>query len=167
MLKLLPVTIALLFISCNNHKTIGNVERLDPALDSILDKDSKAEIIAEGYEWSEGPVWVESEKMLLFSDVPTNKVYKWTEGGGASLYLTPSGYTGTVSRGGEIGSNGLTLSKDNKLALCQHGNRQLAFMDASLSDPKSIFKTIVNNYQSKKFNSPNDLVYRSNGDLFF
>jgi gluconolactonase len=105
--------------------------------------------------------------MLLFSDVPTNKVYKWTESKGAELYLTPSGYTGKTARGGEMGSNGLTLSKDNKLTLCQHGNRQLAWMDAPLSDPKPVFRTIINNYQSKKFNSPNDLVYRSNGDLFF
>jgi len=140
---------------------------LDASLDAIIDNDAKPEIIAEGYEWSEGPVWVESEKMLLFSDVPTNKVYKWTEAKGAELYLTPSGYTGSVARGGEMGSNGLTLSKDNKLVLCQHGNRQLAIMDAALSDPKPVFKTIVGNYQSKKFNSPNDLVFRSNGDLFF
>lgn len=165
--KLILIIVVLFLFSCNKHQTIGTVERLDASLDSIIDKEAKAEIIAEGYEWSEGPVWVESEKMLLFSDVPTNKVYKWTEAKGAELYLTPSGYTGSVPRGGEMGSNGLTLSKDNKLTLCQHGNRQLAVMDAALSDPKPVFKTIVNNYQSKKFNSPNDLVYRSNGDLFF
>ena len=165
--KLILITFTIILFSCNAHKTIGNIERLDASLDAIIDNDAKPEIIAEGYEWSEGPVWVESEKMLLFSDVPTNKVYKWTEAKGAELYLTPSGYTGSVARGGEMGSNGLTLSKDNKLALCQHGNRQLAIMDAALSDPKPVFKTIVGNYQSKKFNSPNDLVFRSNGDLFF
>jgi len=165
--KLILITFTIILFSCNAHKTIGNIERLDASLDAIIDIDAKPEIIAEGYEWSEGPVWVESEKMLLFSDVPTNKVYKWTEAKGAELYLTPSGYTGSVARGGEMGSNGLTLSKDNKLVLCQHGNRQLAIMDAALSDPKPVFKTIVGNYQSKKFNSPNDLVFRSNGDLFF
>jgi len=165
--KLILITFTIILFSCNAHKTIGNIERLDASLDAIIDNDAKPEIIAEGYEWSEGPVWVESEKMLLFSDVPTNKVYKWTEAKGAELYLTPSGYTGSVARGGEMGSNGLTLSKDNKLVLCQHGNRQLAIMDAALSDPKPVFKTIVGNYQSKKFNSPNDLVFRSNGDLFF
>lgn len=158
---------AVFLFACNRNKTIGTIERLDASLDSIIDKNANAEIIAEGYEWSEGPVWVESEKMLLFSDVPTNKVYKWTESKGAELYLTPSGYTGSAARGGEMGSNGLTLSKDNRLTLCQHGNRQLAWMDAPLSNPKPVFKSIVNNYQAQKFNSPNDLVYRSNGDLFF
>src|SRR5207244_3273464 len=122
MLKLLAVAMALVLCSCNKHQTIGTIERLDASLDLLIDKDAKTEIITEGYEWSEGPVWVESEKMLLFSDVPTNKVYKWTEAKGAELYLTPSGYTGSVSRGGEIGSNGLTLSKENKLTICQHGN---------------------------------------------
>ena len=166
--KLLLIAVIVFLFSCKQHQTIGTVERLDASLDAIIDKDAAApEIIAEGYEWSEGPVWVESEKMLLFSDVPTNKVYKWTEAKGAELYLTPSGYTGSPARGGEMGSNGLTLSKDNKLVLCQHGNRQLAMMDAPLSAPASAFKTIIGNYQSKKFNSPNDLVYRSNGDLFF
>src|SRR5690349_5682849 len=148
---------AVFLFACNRNKTIGTIERLDASLDSIIDKNANAEIIAEGYEWSEGPVWVESEKMLLFSDVPTNKVYKWTESKGAELYLTPSGYTGSAARGGEMGSNGLTLSKDNRLTLCQHGNRQLAWMDAPLSNPKPVFKSIVDNYQSKKFNSPNDL----------
>ncbi|MBS1608706.1 MAG: SMP-30/gluconolactonase/LRE family protein [Bacteroidetes bacterium] len=158
----------LIFIlSCSKYKTTGIIDRLDPSFNSIMDENAKAEIIAEGYDWSEGPVWVESEKMLLFSDVPQNKIYKWTEEKGAELYLTPSGYTGATKRGGEMGSNGLTLNKDNKLVLCQHGNRQLAWMDAEWSAPKPVFKTIVNNYQSKKFNSPNDLVYRNNGDLYF
>lgn len=160
--------LALTFIlACNKNKTIGTIDRVDPAFNSIIDENAKAEIIAEGYEWSEGPIWVESEKMLLFSDVPQNKIYKWTQEKGAELYLTPSGYTGDAKRGGETGSNGLTLNKDDKLVLCQHGNRQLAWMDADLSSPKPTFKTIINNYQNKKFNSPNDLVYRNNGDLYF
>ncbi|MGC4034674.1 MAG: SMP-30/gluconolactonase/LRE family protein [Chitinophagaceae bacterium] len=165
--KLLFLAAIVFLFSCNEHKTIGSIERIDPALNSIIDQDAVIEVIGEGYTWSEGPVWVESSKMLLFSDVPENKIYKWTPEKGIELYLTPSGYTGTVARGGEMGSNGLTLSKDNRLTICQHGNRQLAVMDASLSDPKPVFKSIVDNYQSKKFNSPNDLVYRSNGDLFF
>jgi gluconolactonase len=105
--------------------------------------------------------------MLIFSDVPVNTIYKWTEEKGKEVYLTPSGYTSSVPRGGEMGSNGLVLSKDGKLVLCQHGNRQMAWMDADLANPKPIYKTIAAFYQSKKFNSPNDAVYRSNGDLFF
>ena len=91
--KYILLIFAAFLFACNNNKTIGTIERSDASLDAIVDKDAKVEIIAEGYEWSEGPVWVESEKMLLFSDVPTNKVYKWTESKGAELYLTPSGYT--------------------------------------------------------------------------
>src|SRR5580765_102813 len=82
------------------YKTIGSIERIDPSLDAIISKDAKIEIIAEGFEWSEGPLWIESRKMLLFSDIPANTIYKWTEEKGKEVYLKPSGYTGTVQRGG-------------------------------------------------------------------
>src|SRR5687768_17364718 len=111
-------------------KTIGSIERNDPALDAIIKADASVEIIAEGFEWSEGPLWIEDQKMLLFSDVPTNTIYKWTEEKGKEVYLTPSGYTDTAKRGGEMGSNGLTLDTEGNLVLCQHGNRQMARMDA-------------------------------------
>jgi gluconolactonase len=153
--------------SANKYKTIGSIERFDRALDDIIDTDTKAEIIAEGFDWSEGPVWIESQHSLLFSDVPQNIVYKWTEEKGKEVYLTPSGYTDSVKRGGEMGSNGLLLDRSGNLVLCQHGNRQVAKMNASMSDPKPKFITIANNYQGKKFNSPNDAVYDSNGELFF
>ena len=70
----------------------GRIERLDPQLDDIIDTGARVEIIAEGFEWSEGPLWVESQHMLLFSDVPRNTIYKWTEEKGAEVYLQPSGY---------------------------------------------------------------------------
>jgi gluconolactonase len=105
--------------------------------------------------------------MLLFSDVPQNIVYKWTEEKGKEVFLTPSGYSDSVKRGGEMGSNGLTLDLNGQLVLCQHGNRQMARMDASLDQPKSAFISIANNYKGKKFNSPNDVVYNSDGELFF
>ncbi|TMI82045.1 MAG: SMP-30/gluconolactonase/LRE family protein, partial [Bacteroidetes bacterium] len=165
-------------ICCNNtvsksnaagatYKTIGTIERIDPGLDSIIDSGAKAEVIAEGFDWSEGPVWIESQKMLLFSDVPQNIVYKWTEEKGKEVYLTPSGYTDSMKRGGEMGSNGLLLDPSGNLVLCQHGNRQVARMDAGLRDPRPKFISIANNYQGKKFNSPNDAVYNSDGELFF
>jgi len=148
------------------YKTIGTIERTDAALDSIVASDAKIEVIAEGFDWSEGPLWVESGKMLLFSDVPQNIVYKWTEEKGKETYLTPSGYTDSAKRGGEMGSNGLVLDPDGNLVLCQHGNRQMARMNAPLNDPKPLFVPIANNYKGKKFNSPNDAVYY-NGELFF
>jgi gluconolactonase len=151
----------------SSEQTPGSIERFDAALDAIISKDAKIEIIAEGFDWSEGPLWVEQHDMLLFSDIPKNTIHKWTEANGAEVYLTPSGYTGSVQRGGETGSNALILNKDGKLVLCQHGNRQMAWMDAPLNSPKPQFKTIAGSYEGKKFNSPNDAVFRSNGDLFF
>jgi len=170
--------LSLLLTCCNNkgsdknqligkYKTIGTIERFDPALDDIIDTATKAEIIAEGFDWSEGPVWIESQNALLFSDVPQNIVYKWTEAKGKEVYLTPSGYTDSVKRGGEMGSNGLLLDPGGNLVLCQHGNRQVARMAATLSDPRSKFISVASSYQGKKFNSPNDAVYNSDGELYF
>src|ERR1700747_2386241 len=87
--------------SCTIHhyKTIGNIERDDAALDSIISPTAVIEIIADSCKWSEGPVWVENKKMLLFSDIPNNSIFKWTEEKGKELYLKPSGYTGSVQRG--------------------------------------------------------------------
>jgi gluconolactonase len=149
-------------------KTIGSIERLDPSLDSLIGADAKLEIIAEGYEWSEGPVWIESKQMLLFSDVPKNTIYRWTEKEGAQVFLTPSGYTGsTPSLSNEPGSNGLTLDTQGRLILCQHGDRRVSRLDASFDEPKPTFISIADNYEGKKFNSPNDADVRSNGDIFF
>jgi gluconolactonase len=150
------------------NKAIGSIERLDPALDNIISSDAKIEIIADGFEWSEGPLWVEKHNMLLFSDVPMNTIYKWTEAKGKEVYLKPSGYTGTVpSVCKEPGSNGLTLDKDGNLVLCQHGDRQMGRMDAPLDKPEAKYIALANNYNGKKFNSPNDAVYASWGELFF
>jgi gluconolactonase len=149
------------------YKTIGVIERIDPSFDKIVSTDAKAEIIAEGFVWSEGPVWVEQYKMLLFSDVPRDTIFKWTEKNGKEVYLTPSGYTGATPRGGEMGSNGLTLDKNGSLVMCQHGDRQVARMDASVDRPAPKYISIADKYNGKKFNSPNDLVFNSKGELFF
>jgi gluconolactonase len=133
-----------------------------------MDENVTVEILAEGYKWSEGPVWVASQKMLLFSDVPMNTIYKWTPEKGAEVYLTPSGYTGSEpSKSREPGSNGLALDNDGNLILCQHGDRRIARMDAPLSKPAPAFITIADRYEGKRFSSPNDVAVRSNGDMFF
>ena len=150
------------------RKTIGSIERIDASLNSIITEDAKIEILGEGYEWSEGPVWVNSENMLLFSDVPKNTIYKWTEKNNVEVYLTPSGYTGSEpSKSKEPGSNGLTLDNDGKLVLCQHGDRRVARLDADFKNPRASFTTIADRYDGKRFNSPNDVVVRRNGDVFF
>jgi gluconolactonase len=160
-----------MMVSCKSTsemRTTGSIEKNDPALDAIISGDPKIEILAEGYKWSEGPVWIESEKMLLFSDVPNNTIFKWTEKGGAEVFLTPSGYTGEgPSASREPGSNGLTLDTSGKLILCQHGDRRIARYEGSFKDPKPVYVTVADRFEGKRFSSPNDAAVRNNGDIFF
>jgi gluconolactonase len=152
--------------AANGTKTTGVFIRT-PSLDSIISTSAKAEIIADSFDWSEGPIWFDKEQMLIFSDVPTNTIYKWTEAKGKEIYLRPSGYTGAVERTGEMGSNGLTLDLKGDLVLCQHGDRRVARMLRPISDPQAKYATVAGNYNGKKFNSPNDATFDSNGNLFF
>ena len=143
------------------------IERLDPALDQLIAPDASVEVLAEGYDWSEGPVWVKDGGFLLFSDVPRNVILRWKQGEGSREWLTPSGYTGSEPRGGEPGSNGLTLDREGRLVICQHGDRRIARMEAPMSTPAPKFSTVADRFQGARFNSPNDLVFHSNGDLYF
>ncbi len=142
--------------------TLGTIEREDPAFDTLVPRDARVERLAEGFDWSEGPVWDRKAGFLLFSDVPMNTVFKWEEGKGVSVFKKPSGYTGSVARGGEPGSNGLLMDSEGRLVLCQHGDRRVARLESDGS-----FTTIADKYEGKRFNSPNDGVYKSNGDLYF
>jgi len=145
-----------------SYPTFGTIERLDPALDQLIAPGTKIEKLADGFDWSEGPVWMRDGGYLLFSDVPTNTVYKWKEGEGVKPFLNPSGYTGTIPRGGEPGSNGLTADSQGRLVLCQHGDRRVSRLDKDRQ-----FKVLAEYYQMRRFNSPNDLTFKSNGDLYF
>jgi gluconolactonase len=145
----------------------GTIEFISKKLSKLINKDAKVETVATGFQFTEGPLWVEKEQMLLFSDVPGNIVYKWTEAKGKELYLQPGGYTDTVKRGGFMGPNGLVLSHDGKLLICQHGDRRVAMMDAPLNAPLTRFVTIAGAYDGKRLNSPNDLFLAKNGDLYF
>ncbi len=149
-------------ISHRDYPHIGRIERLDPALDAVIAPDAPIENLASGFVWAEGPVWKRFGSYLIFSDVPRNIVFRWKEGEGVREYLTPSGYTGETARGGEPGSNGLTLDPQGRLILCQHGDRQVARLERNGS-----FKVLAQYHQFHRFNSPNDLVYKSNGDLYF
>jgi len=140
--------------------TLGSIQRLDPALDELLGKDAVIEKLADGFDWSEGPVWMPGG-YLLFSDVPMNTIFKWEPSGGVSVFIQPSGYTGTTPRGGEPGSNGLTHDKQGRLIACQHGDRRVARWE----DGK--FVAVADRFEGKRFNSPNDVVVKSNGDIYF
>ena len=141
---------------------VGSIRRLSPALDAVAAPDAKIEQLADGFVWSEGPVWVKDGGYLVFSDVPANTMYRWSEADGASVFLKPSGYDGpptTVFR--EPGSNGLALDAAGDLLVCDHGNRSLSKVDL-----KTRKKTILlDRYQGKRLNSPNDLAVGRKGIL--
>jgi gluconolactonase len=145
----------------------GTIEVVSKELSKLISKDAKVEIIAEGFQFTEGPLWLEKEQMLLLSDVPGNTIYKWTEANGKEVYVNPGGYTDTAKRRGFMGPNGLTLSNDGKLLVCQHGDRRIAIMDAPLNAPQSKFITAAGQYNGKRLNSPNDLFLTAGGDLYF
>jgi len=146
----------------NAYPTVGTIERLDPRFDKLVPRDAVLQKLAEGFEWSEGPIWVRDGGYLLFSDIPNNAVMKWKQGEGIRVFLKPAGYTGDVPRGGESGSNGLTLDDRGRLVLCQHGDRRMARLEQN-----GKFTTLADRYRGKRFNSPNDAVFKSNGDLYF
>ncbi len=141
---------------------MGQVVRLDDRLDSLLDRTAKIEVLASGFEWAEGPIWFAPGQFLLFSDIPRNSIMKWSSAEGLSLFLKPSGFTGTVDYGREPGSNGLTLDHEGRLVACEHGDRRISRLY-----PDGGKRTLADNYQGRRLNSPNDLVFKSNGDLYF
>jgi gluconolactonase len=146
------------------YPAFGSVQRLDPALDALLAPDAKLQKLAEGFKWSEGPVWVKSTATLIFSDVIANTAYRWQEGAGIAVHLRPSGYTGSAPFTGlEPGSNGLTVDAQDNLLLCQHGDRAVSRLNA---DGKT-FTRLAERFEGKRFNSPNDLCFHRNGDLYF
>lgn len=144
--------------------TLGTIERKEAKFDALIPKDAKIEVLAGGFEWAEGPVWDKKNGALFFTDIPNNRVMKWSPKDGLSEFLNPSGYTGKAKfKGSEPGANGLAFDAAGNLILCQHGDRRVARLAA---DGKS-FVTLADKYMGKRLNSPNDLVYRKNNDLYF
>ncbi len=159
-LHLLPGAVAL---QKDPSATVAKIVRLDPRLDRVVPRDSVLERLADGFAWVEGPAWNRARGYLLFSDIPNNAVFKWQEGKGISVFLKPSGYTSTAPfMGREPGSNGLIFDAAGRLVLCEHGNRRIARLE---KDGRKT--TLVDRYNGKRLNSPNDLVFKSNGDLYF
>ncbi len=148
-------------------QTLGHFDVMNDELENILNIDAKPEVLGEGFQWTEGPVWVEEHGFLLFSEIPANTIHRWSETDGMSVYLNPAGYTGDTGRGGELGSNGLIIGNNGELLLCQHGDRRIARMDAPTDQPAPEFSTIAGTYQDSRFNSPNDLVQHSSGNIYF
>ena len=139
----------------------GNIERRSPAFDVLVAKDAKIEKLADGFQFTEGPLWIKDGGYLLFSDIPGNRIIRWSEADGASTYLEPI-LAPDADTGAEGGANGLTLSVDGDLIIAEHGNRRLAKLHDDLSRT-----TIADKYGSKRFSSPNDVVSHSDGSLYF
>jgi gluconolactonase len=147
-----------------SFSTIGRIVRFDDRVNELIRPDAKIELLASGFEWSEGPLWIQDAGggYLLFSDIPRNSVMKWKQGEGISLFMKPSGYTGVADYGREPGSNGLTLDLQGRIIFCEHGDRRISRLEKDGGK-----KTLIDNYNGKRFNSPNDAAVKSNGDIYF
>jgi gluconolactonase len=148
-------------------ETPAQVTRKDSALDEIVPTDAKIEKLAGGFLFTEGPIWIprteDSDGYLLFSDPNNNLIYRWTQDGQLSIFMTKSGYRGTdIGEYGQPGSNGLTLDKKGRLTINQHGNRRVVRMEKN-----GQLTVLADRYEGKRLNSPNDLVYKSDGALYF
>jgi gluconolactonase len=143
---------------------LGRIERNDPAFDKLLPQDSQLEILAEGFTWTEGPLWRTDDRggYLLFTDIPRNSIFSWRKGEGIKLFMNPSGYTGIEYYGLEPGANGLLQDSQGRLVMCEHGDRRVSVLTNGGGK-----RTLVDNYQGKRLNSPNDGVCKSNGDIYF
>ena len=161
-LKLILILINLSVIS--QDKFIGSVERLSPEIDNLIEKSAKIEILADGFEWSEGPVWSSQLNSVLFSDVPENVIYSWNEDKGLGTFTRPIGYSGKVPNLKKAGTNGLTIDADGNLIICMHGDRKITRLE-KLNINRKV--TLVNSFDGNLLNSPNDLVYDSKGNLYF
>lgn len=175
--------LALFTVGCATrpaYDTIGALEVNDPRFHDVIAPGTPIEVIASGFSWIEGPLWLPSEEALVFSNIPPNKVWKWSEQGGAVDYLHNAGdYNGPNPRPtfdpdlincpfDQPGSNGLALSPDNRLVLMQHGSRSVAIMNAPLSDPAPTYKTLTaRNHEGKRYNSPNDGCFDKAGNFYF
>ena len=142
----------------------GGISAADAAaFQALVPAGTKIEKVASGFDWSEGPIWRRSGAYLLFSDIPKNTVYRWDPRGGLTVFLRPAGYTSPNPPGRELGSNGVKLDGQDRVVMADHGNRQIARLD----EANYTKVTLAARYEGKRLNSPNDLVVRSNGDIYF
>lgn len=162
---LLILALSLVLTACTgmNVTSVGNVERHSAGLTNLVPESATIEKLAEGFAWSEGPVWVSDGEYLLFSDIPNNTIYRWDEESGIQVYLRPAGYIWSDPPGAELGTNGLALDAQGRLVMCDHGNRQIVRLDAT----NFTRTTLADRYDGKRLNSPNDLVIHSSGDIYF
>jgi gluconolactonase len=142
------------------------VEKLDPALDRLVSANVAVERVATGFnKWTEGPVWTHSQS-LLFAEIPANSIIEWRPGQAAKVFLHPSGYEGSAPfKGPEPGSNGMTVDSQGRLTVAGHARRNVWRLESL--DPKAQITVLADTFEGKRLSSPNDLVYKSDGSLYF
>jgi gluconolactonase len=142
------------------------IQKFDSVLDQIIGPEAKLERVATGFDrWTEGPVWTR-QGTLLFAEIPANNIIQWIPGKGADVFMHPSGYKGSEPfKGTEPGSNGMTLDADGRVSVAGHAGRTVWRLESV--DPKAQITVLADCYEGKKLNSPNDLVYKSDGSLYF
>ncbi len=145
------------------HDIAADVLRLDPALDAIVPQGARIQHLASGFQFTEGPLWVREGGYLLFSDPNANRIYRWSPDGQVSVFREFSGYAGTdIGEYHQPGSNGLTLDREGRLVIDQHGNRRVVRLERN-----GVVTVLADRDGGRRLNSPNDLVYRSDGALYF
>ena len=160
------IIVSVVVNNTKGQQIFGSVEFLDPKMEVFFDKDTKIEVLAKGFTWAEGPVWVSKLNGVVFTDVPNNKAYLWTEEDGLSLFLSPSGMTNHAPQSTDEGANGLTLDNEGSLILCQHGNRAVSKLkNWSFDTPE--YEILVDHFEGKWLNSPNDLAINRKDEIFF
>ena len=168
MKKLITTLFLIPAILLSQKITKNGITVFDKSVLSIINQNAKIEILADSFIVAEGPLWDTSQNRLIFTDVRQNKIFTWDENNGVGEYISPSGSTGyapSFSDGG-IGANGLAFDENGNIILCQHGDRRLSSISNVRSkNPK--FTTIVDNFEGKRFNSPNDLAISKSGDIYF
>lgn len=143
--------------------TTGEVIYLDPQLKKLIPRDAKVEVIGSGFQHIEAPVWVPDSSMLLFSDTKAGIIYRWQEGKGSTKFLEHTGFTGRLPYSEEPGSNGLAITKNGLLLICEHGDRRLASFPLN---GKYGMRTVSDNFEGKRYNSPNDVIVKSDGTIY-
>lgn len=148
---------------------VGNVKRLDPALDNLISPSAKVEKVAGNFGFTEGPLWVRRDGSLLFSDIPNNAIMQWTQDGKVSVFRKPV-FAGPYPEGVQVGSNGLTLDPEGFLISAEHGNRRIARTEV-VRNREPVYDgpvtVLADRYQGKRLNSPNDVISKRNGDIYF
>src|SRR5947209_6566080 len=171
---LIAIASAILTVGCSSppkveaplqpeKKGVGSITRLDPALDALVPADAYIEKLGGGFQFTEGPLWRPDGPHLWFSDVTGNVVREWSPDGSVKVVLPHAGTDrDDFPPGSFIGPNGEIADKDGTVLLCQHANRRIVRIGKDLK-----LSTLVDRFEGKRFNSPNDLVYKADGSLYF